>query len=94
MTLMLLEPAGGGAPPREEGPVQGATPPRALYITLGPQGAFKAGTCAHCVNEPGRPDRAWNADGDRDLDFERDWLFALLGELGIEIVDRQAYVCP
>lgn len=94
MALALLAPPGGGVPPREGGPVQGATPPRALYITLGSQGAFKVGTCAHCVSEPGRPDRAWDADGDRDLDFDRERLFTFLGELGIEIVDRQAYVCP
>lgn len=35
--------------------------PGTLYITLGPDGAFKAGTCSHCViEEQGRPARAWD----------------------------------
>ena len=66
-----------------------------LYISLGPEGTFKAGTCAHCViQERGRPARAWDADGDRDLDFARDQLFAELAALGVVLTNRQAYVCP
>lgn len=66
-----------------------------LYITLGPSGQFKVGTCSHCViEEHGRPERAWNADGDNELDFDRDTLFAHLADLGIVLTDRQAYVCP
>ena len=91
---LLAAPTGAGAPPREGVPVQEENPPRTLYITLGPAGALKVGTCAHCVCEPGRPIRAWDADGDQALDFDRDTLFSLLKELGIEIVERQAYVCP
>jgi hypothetical protein len=66
-----------------------------LYITLGPENAFKAGTCEHCViEEHGRPERAWDADGDNALDFDRDTLFAHLAEMGIVFTNRQAYVCP
>lgn len=66
-----------------------------LYITLGPAGSFKAGTCSHCViEEQGRPGRAWDANGDMELDFDRDTLFAYLADLGIVLTNRQAYVCP
>ncbi|HEU5377148.1 MAG TPA: hypothetical protein VFV38_17085 [Ktedonobacteraceae bacterium] len=66
-----------------------------LYIALGPAGACKVGTCAHCViEEEGRPERAWDADGDHDLDFDRDTLFAHLADLGIVFTDRRAYICP
>jgi hypothetical protein len=69
--------------------------PSLLYITLGPEGAFKAGTCEHCVvYEPGRPERAWDANGDSELDFDRDTLFAHLSDLGISLTNRQAYICP
>lgn len=95
MALTLLAaPIGAGIPPHAGLPVQEEIPPHALYITLGPNGSVKIGTCAHCVLEPGRPARAWDADGDRALDFDRETLFALLGDLGIQIVERQAYVCP
>ena len=66
-----------------------------LYITLGLDGSFKAGTCRHCVvYEHKRPDRAWDAKGDSDLDFARDTLFGHLAELGVQITDRRAFVCP
>lgn len=66
-----------------------------LYITLGPAGALKIGTCSHCVvEEQGRPERAWDADGDKELDFDRETLFAALADLGIVLINRQAYVCP
>ncbi len=66
-----------------------------LYITLGPHGAFKVGTCSHCViEEQGRPGRAWDADGNKELDFDRDTLFAHLADLGIVLTNRQSYVCP
>ncbi|HVU69518.1 MAG TPA: hypothetical protein VHD63_20455 [Ktedonobacteraceae bacterium] len=69
--------------------------PGVLYITLGPDGAFKAGTCAHCViEERGRPGRAWDADGDNELDFARDTLFAHLADLGVVLINRKAYICP
>lgn len=69
--------------------------PFTLYITLGPAGAFKVGTCQHCViEEQGRPGRAWDADGDTELDFDRDTLFAHLADLGVALTNRQAYVCP
>jgi hypothetical protein len=81
-------------PARPELVAQGKGP-RTLYITLGPAGSFKAGTCAHCViYEHGRPARAWDADGDRDLDFDRETLLAELAALGVQITDRHAYVCP
>jgi hypothetical protein len=69
--------------------------PRTLYITLGPDGSVKMGTCAHCVVlEVGRPERAWDAQGDADLDFERETLFALLEDFGVQITEREAFVCP
>ena len=90
-------PGGAGDPP-VSAPVVGASEaegPLTLYITLGPDGAFKVGTCAHCVvHEHGRPSRAWDAEGDRDLDFDRESLLAELAALGVEITDRSAYVCP
>ena len=68
---------------------------RELHVTIGPDANYKIGTCQHCVLfEEARPDRAWDADGDRDLDFDRDRYFALLATLGIVMTDRQAYVCP
>lgn len=91
---MLAAPTGAGAPPADGIPVVEGIPPHTLYITLGPDRSIKVGTCAHCVLEPGRPGRAWDATGDTALDFDRETLFARLGELGIEIVERQAYVCP
>jgi hypothetical protein len=82
-------------PPRGSLQVAQAPQPSTLYITLGPDGALKMGTCAHCViEERERPDRAWDAEGDRDLDFDRDRLFAYLADLGIVLTNRQAYVCP
>src|SRR5258708_38029044 len=88
-------PTGVDVPPRDGSPVVEEWAPRTLYITLGPEGAFKAGTCAHCViEEHGRPERAWDADGDSELDFDRDTLLAHLEELGVVLTHRQAYVCP
>jgi hypothetical protein len=69
--------------------------PEVLYLTLGPDGSLKVGTCEHCViEERGRPERAWDADGDNELDFDRDTLFAYLADLGVVLTNRQAYVCP
>ena len=66
-----------------------------LHVSIAPDGAsFKIGTCEHCVLEEGRPDRAWNADGDKDLDFDRDRYLTLLARLGIVCEARQAYICP
>src|SRR5260370_32111796 len=88
-------PEGTGMPPQNEVPVTQEQEPHTLYITLGPEGSFKAGTCEHCViEEYGRPPRAWDADGDSALDFERDTLFAYLSDLGIVFTNRQTYVCP
>lgn len=97
--LTLDSPVGTGGqtpPPTDLMDVASAEcPPPILYITLGSNGSLKAGTCEHCVvYEQGRPQRAWDADGDRELDFDRDTLFAYLAELGIVLTDRQAYVCP
>ncbi len=84
------------SPPADRGdPVPQSQQPQTLSITLGPGGAFKVGTCAHCViEEQGRPARAWDADGDKDLDFDRASLFAYLAEYGIVLTNRQSYVCP
>jgi hypothetical protein len=66
-----------------------------LHVAIDEGAAYKIGTCEHCVClEVGRPVRAWDADGDKDLDFPRDRYFQLLGQLGIVLTDREAYVCP
>ncbi len=66
-----------------------------LYITVSREGNLKAGTCDHCViREQGRPERAWNNDGDRELDFDRDALIARLASLGVIVRIDQEYVCP
>jgi hypothetical protein len=65
-----------------------------LHIVL-EQGTLKIGTCFHCVvKEPGRPDRAWEPDGDKELDFDRDQLLARLAALGVTTEITQEYVCP
>ena len=65
-----------------------------LHIVL-EQGMLKMGTCFHCVvKEPGRPDRAWEPDGDKELDFDRDELLARLATLGVSTEITQEYVCP
>jgi hypothetical protein len=74
-----------------------SSPPHAreLHVSIGPDASYKIGTCEHCVLlEQGRPDRAWDADGDKDLDFARNRYFSLLSQLGVVMTDRQAYVCP
>lgn len=66
-----------------------------LYITLGPGGTLKIGTCAHCViDEQGRPGPSWDPNGDLELDFDRDRLLSELRSRGltVEVVDE--YVCP
>jgi hypothetical protein len=95
-TLMLEGPLGvAGSPPCGESLDAALGPfPHTLYITLGSDGLFKAGTCQHCVLEHGRPGRAWDANGDDELDFDRDTLLAFLAELGVVVTDRHAYVCP
>ena len=66
-----------------------------LYIILGPDGAFKVGTCQRCVvEEQERPERSWKANGDSALDFDRDTLFAHLADLGVVLINREAYICP
>jgi hypothetical protein len=66
-----------------------------LYVAVTPDASFKVGTCEHCVLlEEGRPQRAWDAHGDTDLDFDRDRYFALLAQLGIVLHERRAYICP
>ncbi len=68
--------------------------PGELHIVL-ENGLLKIGTCFHCVvREPGRPDRAWNADGDKELDFDRDQLLARLATFGVTTEITQEYVCP
>lgn len=68
---------------------------QALYVAIDADASYKIGTCEHCVLlEDGRPERAWDAQGDKDLDFERNQYFTLLRQLGILMTDRQAYICP
>jgi hypothetical protein len=72
-----------------------ATPPSALHLKIEPDGSLKIGTCEHCViAEPGRPARAWDPDGDRELDFDRDTLISRLQALGVQVTIVQEYVCP
>lgn len=69
-------------------------PARELHIVL-EAGTLKVGTCEHCVvREHGRPNRAWNPDGDTELDFNRDELIAYLAILGVHIEITEEYVCP
>jgi len=70
--------------------------PAELHIVLDvKQGTLKIGTCFHCVvREPGRPGRAWDADGDKELDFDRDQLLTRLAALGVITEVTQEYVCP
>lgn len=73
----------------------GTTQDQQLYITLTTDGQLKIGTCLHCVvQEQGRPERAWNPDGDRELDFPRDELIAELARLGVSVEIVEQYVCP
>ena len=72
----------------------GTSAPQQLYITLD-NGQLKIGTCMHCVvQEQGRPERAWDPDGDRELDFPRDELIAQLAQLGVKVEIIEQYVCP
>ena len=58
---------------------------QSLYITISPDG-LKMGTCEHCViQEPGRPERAWNPNGDTELDFDRNGYIKTMRELGVVI---------
>ena len=66
----------------------------ALFVLVEP-GALKVGTCSHCVlEESGRPARAWDAQGDRELDFDRDRLLEKLAALGVVVVSKEEYMCP
>jgi hypothetical protein len=76
--------------------LSGAGQPAAseLHIVL-EAGTIKVGTCEHCVvREHGRPARAWNPDGDTELDFNRDELIARLAALGVQVEITEEYVCP
>ncbi len=66
-----------------------------LHLKIERDGALKIGTCEHCVIvEQGRPDRAWNPNGDNELDFDRDALIEKLSALGVQVIIEQEYVCP
>lgn len=66
-----------------------------LFITISPAGEIKMGTCQHCVvQEQGRPSRAWDPDGDRELDFNRDGYIQAMRALGVTVTIQQEYVCP
>jgi hypothetical protein len=73
------------------------TPPTtspALYVVIAGN-TLKMGSCNHCViEEKGRPARAWNPDGDRELDFNRDAFIATMRSLGVNVEIEQEYVCP
>ncbi len=67
----------------------------ALHLKIGTDGSLKIGTCEHCVvHEVGRPQRAWNPNGDSELDFDRDILIERLSALGVQVTIVQEYVCP
>ncbi len=68
--------------------------PTELHVVL-EQGMVKIGTCFHCVvREHGRLGRSWDADGDKELDFDRDQLLARLAAFGVTVEITQEYVCP
>ena len=72
-----------------------AHPGQNLYLHFSPDGRVKIGTCSHCViHEEGRPERSWNPQGDRELDFDRDALLIALKNLGVNVVIEEEYVCP
>lgn len=67
----------------------------ALHVKIGADHSLKIGSCEHCVIvEQERPDRAWDPNGDSELDFDRDMLIRTLGALGVQVVIEQEYVCP
>lgn len=73
----------------------GPQPPAPELFVLVTLDGLRAGSCVHCVvHEPGRPDRAWQPNGDAELDFNRDALIAGLKALGVVITEREEYVCP
>jgi hypothetical protein len=80
--------------------VQGKTMPplplaSELHVMIDTEASYKIGTCKHCVlHETGRPERAWNADGNKALDFEQDRYFTLLGSLGLVLTGSHSYICP
>jgi hypothetical protein len=65
-----------------------------LFLSVGEANQVQIGTCEHCVREPHRPDRAWEPDGDRELDFDRDGLIEKLRARGIQVIITDQYVCP
>ena len=66
-----------------------------VYMVVTRDGSLKIGTCVHCVvHEQGRPARAWNADGDADLDFPRDRLIQQLADVGLQVEIADEYICP
>lgn len=95
-TVTLPFPAGQDSSGQDQG--GGTTLPLATTLCAAidvEDAAYTVGTCPHCVlDEQGRPDRAWEPNGDRDLDFDREQYFALLAKLGLVLTDREAYICP
>jgi hypothetical protein len=68
--------------------------PAQLFLSVDASNQVQIGTCEHCVREPGRPERAWNPDGDRELDFDREALIEKLRARGIQLIISDQYVCP
>ncbi len=80
---------------QQQGREISSTEPTTIYISFETAQTIKVGTCDHCVTqEKGRPNRAWNAQGDRELDFDRDGLIQRLAALGVQVDITQQYVCP
>ena len=66
-----------------------------LHLKIDSDGSLKIGSCEHCViHESSRPERAWEPDGDRELDFDRDTLIQHLRAFGVTVEITQEYVCP
>jgi hypothetical protein len=82
--------------PQLKAPGQTEQIPHQLFVVFDQTNlTLKIGTCQHCVvQEQGRPARAWEAEGDKELDFDRDKLVAGLAALGIEVKLESEYVCP
>ncbi len=65
-----------------------------LFVLVTPSG-LRIGSCIHCaVHEPGRSERSWEPDGNKELDFDRDTFLAGLEALGVIVTEREEYVCP
>jgi hypothetical protein len=71
-----------------------APKPAQLFLSMDAANQVQIGSCEHCVREARRPDRAWEPEGDRELDFDREALIEKLRARGIHLIITDQYVCP